>query len=133
MALYVTDTHPLVWWVTGNHSNLSRRAMRCFEDASSGRVMVYLPAAVLWEIAFLRSLGRTLVRQRGEHWARSLLDQSGFALAPLDLDVIIEAGQLGLHRDPFDAAIVATARVLDLPLITKDQEIVEANLVEVAW
>ena len=36
-------------------------------------------------------------------------------------------------RDPFDGAIVATARVLDVPLVTSDRAIAEAGLVQVVW
>lgn len=32
--------------------------------------------------------------------------------------------------DPFDAAIVATALVLDVPLVTVDRAVIAANLVE---
>jgi len=32
--------------------------------------------------------------------------------------------------DPFDAAIVATALVLDVPLVTVDRSIIAANLLE---
>ena len=36
-------------------------------------------------------------------------------------------------RDPFDCAIVATARVLDVPLVSSDIAIAEAGLVQVVW
>ncbi len=61
-----------------------------------------------------------------------VLAQAGFEMAPLETDAITEAMHLDL-RDPFDAAIVATARLKDLPLITKDQRIVESKTVEIAW
>jgi PIN domain nuclease of toxin-antitoxin system len=35
--------------------------------------------------------------------------------------------------DPLDGVIAATAKVMDLPLITKDVEISESGLVEVYW
>jgi hypothetical protein len=35
--------------------------------------------------------------------------------------------------DPFDGVIAATAKVMDLPLITKDREIGESQLVEIYW
>jgi PIN domain nuclease of toxin-antitoxin system len=35
--------------------------------------------------------------------------------------------------DPFDSVITATARVMDLPLITKDQQISDSQLVDIYW
>ena len=52
-------------------------------------------------------------------------------MASLDLDVIAEAHLLTFHGDPFDRTIVATAKVMDLPLITRDSIIVDAKLVDI--
>ncbi len=54
-------------------------------------------------------------------------------MASLDLDVIVEAHLLTFNGDPFDRTIVATAKVMDLPLITRDQLMVKANLVDIVW
>ena len=37
------------------------------------------------------------------------------------------------HGDPFDRIIVATARELQLTLITKDQHIIESKLAPTLW
>ena len=37
------------------------------------------------------------------------------------------------NDDPFDALIVAAARRLELPLLTRDQDIARSGLVEVVW
>jgi predicted nucleic acid-binding protein len=41
--------------------------------------------------------------------------------------------QLSFNADPFDAVIAATAIVKDLPLITHDQDIANARIVETVW
>ncbi len=133
MALYVTDTHPLIWYATNHHAKLSRKVLRIFSDATHEEALVYVPAAVLWEISVLLKRGRVPLWEPFEHWARALLAQGGFDLAPLDLQVIAEASYLTFNGDPFDAVIVATARLKELPLITKDQEITTAGMVEIAW
>ena len=33
MALYVTDTHPLLWYTAGQHYKLSKTALRLFKEA----------------------------------------------------------------------------------------------------
>ncbi len=35
--------------------------------------------------------------------------------------------------DPLDSVITATAKVMDLPLITKDLDITDSELVEIYW
>jgi PIN domain nuclease of toxin-antitoxin system len=66
-------------------------------------------------------------------WAELLLAKQGFELAPLDPEVMGEAMQFSFNANPFDAVIVATAALKDLPLITSDQEIVAARIVEIVW
>jgi PIN domain nuclease of toxin-antitoxin system len=46
---------------------------------------------------------------------------------------VLLADELGFSRDPFDALIVACARDLDLPLITRDAEIRGSGAVTVIW
>ena len=62
-----------------------------------------------------------------------MLAQPGFELVRLAAEIITDAVALGTIRDPFDLSAVATARNKQLPLITADQEIIDSNLVEIAW
>ena len=133
MPLYVTDTHPLLWYASGAHNKLSKGALRVFEAASRTEALVYIPAIALWEASIVLKEGRVSLPEPFGQWARRILSHPGFDLAPLDSQVIVEAAYLRFHSDPFDAAIVATALVKDLPLITKDRAITNAGLVEIAW
>src|SRR5215208_4459223 len=111
MSIHVTDTHPLIWYVTNQHTKLSQKALRLFDQARSGRGLIYVPAAVFWEISFLLKSARIKLNQPFEQWANALLAIEGFDLAPLDIEVIAESLRLTFSNDPFDVAIVATARV----------------------
>ena len=133
MSVYVTDTHPLVWYATSQHTKLTRKVIRIFDQASHDQAMIYVPAVVLWEISFLVKAGRLGLQQPYAQWASALTARRGFDLAPLDLEVIAEAHQLTFTDDPFDAAIVATSRIKDLPLITKDAVVTDSGIVEVVW
>ena len=132
MSLYVTDTHPLVWYLSGQRRKLSKKALRIFQDATDQLALVYVPIVVAWEVAILLKAGRIQFRETFEQWT-SLLERLGFDFVPLEMDVLHEARHLMFTKDPFDATIVATARVKDLPLITKDEAIIEAGVVEVTW
>ena len=52
---------------------------------------------------------------------------------PLDADIIVESRNYGFNNDIFDAAIVATAKLKDVPLITRDTAIIESGLIEIYW
>jgi PIN domain nuclease of toxin-antitoxin system len=95
--------------------------------------LIVIPSPVLWEISILVQHGRIKLREPFHHWAAALIAKRGIDLAELDLDVIAEAHRLTFHGDPFDRTIVATAKLMDLPLITKDESIVEANVVDIVW
>ena len=58
-------------------------------------------------------------------WLRMTLRPSFVRVVPLDAEIARGATELpdGFHEDPADRFIVATARRLDLTIITSDQKI----------
>ena len=102
-------------------------------EAFAGRGLIVIPAPVLWELTLLLEHDRIKLREPFEQWAAALASRDGIDVAALGVDIIAEAHRLRFHGDPFDRAIVATARVMDLPLITKDEVIVNAKVVDIAW
>ena len=132
MPLYVTDTHPIVWYLSGQRRKLSKKALLNVAAATEKRTLVYVPMVVVWEVAILPKAGRIRFRETFEQWT-FLLERPGFDFVPLEMDVLHEARHLVFTKDPFDATIVATAKVKDLPLITKDKEITESGVVEAVW
>ena len=133
MAVYVTDTRPLVWHAEDKQARLSRKAARIFDAAVNEQSLIYVPLVVLWEVTLLLKSGKVSLPQPFDNWCTEILVRSGFDLAPFDLRTVSESLALGMFNDPFDCLIVATARVLDLPLITADQRITESRMVEVVW
>ena len=133
MSFYVTDTHPLIWYATDEHRRLSSKALRIFRAADSNRALILVPSVALWEISVLIRIRQVRLSESFTQWANMLLAKSGFDLAPLDPITIGEAMKFSINDDIFDAAIVASATTKELPLITKDQAIVESGIVEVIW
>jgi PIN domain nuclease of toxin-antitoxin system len=133
MSVYVTDTHALIFYVTNINTKLSRRARRVFEQAERGEAYIYISAVTLWEISRLEQAGVIRLDETYEDWADALLAHPCFECVPLDEKVIAEAREYVFNRDVFDAAIVATARLKDVPLITRDEEITAAGVVDIWW
>ncbi len=133
MSLYVTDTHPLIWFESGKHSALSAKVLSVFQQAEKSEPLIYIPAAVFWEIALLDKIGRIKLVENFERWSAKLLSKNGFAITHLETEIIGKAVGYNFNNDPFDSVIVATASRLELPLITKDAAITNSNLVEIFW
>jgi len=66
-------------------------------------------AISFWEVAMLHEKGRIDLRQDIRAWRTRLLDD-GLIEIPVDGDIAIRANELtGLHADPADRLIIATA------------------------
>lgn len=131
--MFVTDTHTIVWASTKKFSQLSPKILSVFEKADKGESLVYIPSVVLWEVAILQSLGKINLPQKFDYWANQLLKKQGFEVIPLDVSIIANAVGYNFNNDVFDKIIVASAVEFDLPLMTKDNAIINSNLVEIYW
>ncbi len=132
MSIYVTDTHPLIWYAANTHRQLSRKVLHAFHAASRNESLIHVPTFVLWEISMLLKVGRIALHESYAVWVENLSLQSGFAIPPVDVTVLSAAHSYPFS-DPFDSVITATAQVMELPLITKDTLISESQLVEMYW
>jgi PIN domain nuclease of toxin-antitoxin system len=126
---FLVDTHVAVRWLM-EASKLSREQMRLMEQAVRRVEPVGLSAISLLEIAMLTSQGK--LRARVDEFFEELQANPMFRIIPLSYEVALEVASLGGGiRDPADRAIVATARVHRLRLMTSDQRIIESKLVPV--
>lgn len=133
MSVYVTDTHALLWYFTGQHRMLSRRAFEAFEQAENSEAFIYIPVVSLWEVSRLDHLGAIELHEPFEDWVDALSALPCFEFVPIDDRVILQSRKYNFNRDIFDAAIVATAIVKDLPLITRDNAITDSRVIDVYW
>ena len=44
--MFVTDTHPLVWYIDGDNSKITDKVRRVFDQAAKAETLVYVPVAV---------------------------------------------------------------------------------------
>ena len=123
------DTHIVVRWLT-NPKKLSREQTRVLEAAVHRGEPVALSVMSLLEIAVLGSAGKLGIKVPLDELFEDL-DTPLFQILPITREVAAEVALLGSLRDPADRAIVATARVERLRLVTSDQRIIESKLVPV--
>ena len=78
-----------------------------------------------WEVAMLHARGRLQFSCSLDDWITAALAYPGVELAALTVEIVVESCRLpdGFAKDPADRILVATARSLDCPLVTADEEI----------
>ena len=128
----VTDTHPLVFYAAGG-GRLSPRARAVFEAADARRTIIYVPAAVIWEVGMLARIVRINLHRPARAFFADLFSNPAFQPYPIEADQVFDADELRFTRDPFDALITAAARDLTLPLITRDAAIRASGAVTTVW
>jgi PIN domain nuclease of toxin-antitoxin system len=116
------DTHIWVWWV----SQPDRLQPRHRQLLELGADRVFGVSVIsCWEVAKLVEYGRLKLDRAVGLWIASALAEPGVSLVPLHPRIVVESTQLPqpFHRDPADQLLVATARVLQCPIMTEDSKI----------
>lgn len=123
----VVDTHALLWWINGSEE-LSENAQDRIRQSA-----VSIAAITCWEIAFLAKRRRIAIANAVE-WFGEVTRLPDVTVQPLTMEIAaIAAGLCETMRDPADCLIVATALHQRFPLVTKDERIRAAGVVETIW
>ncbi|MGF6440123.1 type II toxin-antitoxin system VapC family toxin [Paraburkholderia youngii] len=131
--MIVVDTHALVWWVNGDDT-LSKKARTTIErELHGGRIVVSAISA--WEIAMLVKRERLVLSMDVSSWLDTVAQIEAVRFMPVDIEIGLRSVDLPgeFHKDPADRMIVATARKLAVPLVTKDENIRAYKHVKAVW
>ena len=124
------DTHVLIRWLIDSRK-LSREQSRALERAVRRNEPLALSAISLLEIAILVGEGQLKLKVALPDFFADLEGNPVFRILPLTVEVATEVHSTRSLRDPADRAIVATARVHRLSLVSSDQRIIDSELVPV--
>ena len=127
---YVTDAHPLIWHFTQD-PRLSPKALEVFRSSAAGREIIVVPTIVLGEILHVSEAGK--MQGSFQDVLSRIEEGDNYEIVALDLQVLKAASEIQVGLEMHDRFIVATAKALGLPLITKDKKITAAGIVEVVW
>ncbi|WP_454725830.1 MULTISPECIES: type II toxin-antitoxin system VapC family toxin [Cupriavidus] len=131
--MIVLDTHTLVWWVAGDET-LSKTAKAAIDrELDGGQIIVSAISA--WEIAMLVEREKLVLSMDVENWLATVAEIEAVHFLPIDIGIAIKSVDLPgeFHKDPADRMIVATARKLAAPLVTKDEKIRAYKHVKTIW
>jgi PIN domain nuclease of toxin-antitoxin system len=121
-----------VLWAVADPDRLSRKGAQSISDPDAEISVSVISCA---EIACAVERGRIRLDRHWKRWFRDYIELNGWQLVPIDLGIMEEAYSLPeySHRDPVDRIIVATARKLQLHLVTADRRMLEYPHVETIW
>ena len=118
------DTHVWVWAQT-RPRRLNQEARRQLQNP---RNELWLSPASVWEFVDLSRRHRFGRIVDPLTWIDEAMVRLPMRDAPLTRAIAMEAGRFRMpHNDPMDYLIVATARVLELTLVTADQNIIASK------
>jgi PIN domain nuclease of toxin-antitoxin system len=129
MSSVVADTHALVWYLL-NSPKLSKDARESMEEAVKAGNPIFVASISVVEILYLVEKGRLPASFLDRFLDTLQEDQCGIELASLDLAVIQTVPKISRQAVPDlpDRIIAATAKCLNLPLVTRDQKIRSADI-----
>jgi len=111
------DTH--IWiWLLHSPERLGRRARHELGDQANE---LWVSPVSTWEALMLHRKKRVELSPDFLAWLRQ--SAPGFAQAPFTHEIVLAAELLDMHADPADRFLAATAQVLDLTLVTADQQL----------
>ena len=127
MSAVLLDTCAVIWLANGD--KLRQKAMEAIVVAglTDG---IYVSVVSAWEVGLLsrpRRAGRTALQflPDPKTWFTRVMAGPGIRPAPFTPDIAIDASQLpgDPQGDPADRLIIATARHLGFPVVTRDSRL----------
>jgi PIN domain nuclease of toxin-antitoxin system len=130
--MILLDTH-VWWWSLTEPENLSDGAENLIRDAKTDER--FIASISIWEFAMMVAKKKIELKISPLKWLSRAIDASGITVIALSPDVAIDSCNLPgvFHKDPADRIIVATARIHNLTLLTKDQKILDYPHVKSVW
>jgi len=119
------DTSAAIW--VGHQDALAPAALRAIRAAARAEVLISPVTGWVIGLATRHRGSPLILLPTLRAWLSDLLARPGVRLAPLAPEVALGAFYLPgqLHRDPADRLLIATAREFDVPLVTRDQRILD--------
>jgi PIN domain nuclease of toxin-antitoxin system len=122
--MVLLDTCAIIWMV--QDEPMAATSVSAIRRAATDLQVLVSPVSA-WEVGLLAIRPRRSVtfKPSPKQWFDRLLVKPGIRLTPLTPRAAIAASYLpgDLHGDPADRLLIATARELNVPLVTRDERI----------
>ncbi len=130
--MLLLDTHAWIWAPSATEL-LSPKAERIIKSTPTDQRAI--ASISIWEFSMLVSRRRIHVKIAPEQWLENAIHRNGLQIFNITPNVAIESCHLPgtFHNDPADRIIVATARIFNLTITTKDKKIINYPHVNAVW
>lgn len=126
----MTDTHPLLWHFTSS-PKLSPKAKKIFDQCEKGECIIFIPSIVIAEC--LSIFDRKKIPFNFKTLFNRIQEGENYIIIPLDYKVILQMAETKEVTELHDKIIVATSRLLEVPLITKDRVLHTLKNITTVW
>jgi PIN domain nuclease of toxin-antitoxin system len=119
------DTCAVIFRAEGHA--MTKASISAIDRAAATNNVLISPVSA-WELGLLTRSDRSNRLELGMDplaWFTRIMSEPGAAEAPLTFEIALASTRLpgDFHRDPADRFLVATARALDVPIVTRDEAI----------
>ena len=122
------DTHIWVW----SQLEPERLSGKVASALGSAENELWLSPISVWELVLLVAKERLAVDHSLDAWIEKAMEEMPTREAPLTHQIVLASRTVDLpHRDPADRFLAATAKVMDLTLVTADAQLAGASDVSV--
>ena len=126
---YLADTVTIIRYFSGD-GKIGAQALKIMDEADEGQHVILVSALTLAEILYLSEKNRIGIGF--EESLEIINNAENYQIADLTPTIVKEAHSFSFP-DIFDRLIIATARCLGAPIVTCDERIKSAGLVQVVW
>ena len=132
--MIVLDTHVL-FWAASEPRRLSRAAARAIEGETTSGGGVWISTVSLYELADMLRKKRLRggVSVQGDIEAITAAVRVGSLEITAEIAALATEFPMDFSRDPMDRLIAATARAHEVPLVTKDERMLDSPLLRTIW
>ena len=127
---FIADTHALIWHFT-NSPKISRKIKGIFDRCENGDCIIFIPSIVIAECLSIFD------KKKVDFDFKILFDKirksENYIIIPLDHRIILRMVETKEVTELHDKIIVATAKLLDTPLITKDAILAGLKSITTVW
>jgi PIN domain nuclease of toxin-antitoxin system len=114
---FLLDTHIWLWGMLEPNRIGPKTLLELRNSANE----IWLSPISIWEALLLNAKGKIYLSLDLVEWLAE--STAGTREAPLTHEIALLAQQLPLHGDPADRFLAATAKFLDLTLVTADERL----------
>jgi PIN domain nuclease of toxin-antitoxin system len=119
------DTCAAIWLT--QQAEMEPGAVAAIDEAADRHRPIRLSLITAWELGLLAKSGRAAMSRPPAAIFSGFLELPGVVLEGLSAEILIDSSLLPgpVHGDPADRILIATARALDLTIVTRDRHILD--------